>query len=94
MKDKMANEQLLTVADLATLLRRTEGAIRHDLSRNRGKLPNFIRIGRLVRFRKSAVRLWLDALEQSDSQNLGEIKRRPGRPKKAEQVARNDKGGR
>lgn len=83
-------EKLLTVKTLAILLGRTEGAIRNDLSRKPQQLPPPIRIGGLVRWRKSDISNWLDLLAKRQHNCVVERpKRKRGRPTKAEQLERN-----
>ncbi len=82
-------QKLLTVKTLAILLGRTEGAIRNDLSRKPQQLPPPIRIGGLVRFRQPDVDNWLDTLAKKQHGCINEhLKRRRGRPTKAEQMKR------
>ena len=50
-------DEMLTVRDMASLLRITTRAV--HAQRSRGKLPNPIRIGRLVRWRRAEVERWL-----------------------------------
>lgn len=50
-----------------------------------GDLPPVVRIGRLPRFAVADVERWLDAKREQPAR---ELRRRPGRPTMAEQIAR------
>ena len=80
-------EKLLTVKALAIILDRSEGAIRNDLSRNPERLPCPLALpGRFVRFHPSDVLAWLDGIERKEKKVVTALKRRRGRPTKAEQI--------
>ncbi len=77
-------EKLLTPAELAQLLGVAVQTIYNRLHEGR-PLPPCVRIGRLPRF--TDVEAWLAALPMQN-QPASPTKRRPGRPTKAEQIAR------
>ncbi len=83
-------EQLLTPKTLAAALGLAEQTIynRHSTG---GDLPAVIKLGRLLRFRPTDVEAWLERRQQPTalvSPSMPLVARRPGRPTKAEQIAR------
>lgn len=88
----MSLEKLLTVDDLALILDRAPGTIKNQHSKHPYKLPPVCRIpgaGRLL-WRREDVDRWLqqhvvrlDVIAPTGPA----IKRKPGRPRKSEQIA-------
>jgi len=83
-------EQLLTPKTLATTLGLAEQTIynRHSTG---GDLPPVIKLGRLLRFRPADVEAWIESRLRPTVPIFSEatpVTRRPGRPTKAEQIAR------
>lgn len=84
-------EQLLTPKTLAAMLGLAEQTIynRHSTG---GDLPSVTKLGRLLRFRLVDVEVWLECKRQNVTQQCTAespmLARRPGRPTKAEQIAR------
>ena len=54
-------------------------------------LPPAVKIGRLLRFRESDIKIWIAAQVESPTPLLAQPVRRRGRPTKADQVARGEK---
>lgn len=81
-------ERLLSPKELANILGLAEQTIynRHSTG---GELPPSIKLGRLLRFRPSEVDVWLTSQKRPATRPNPEpaLKRRPGRPTKAEQLA-------
>ncbi len=86
-------ERLLTTKDLADLTGLSVQTI-YNRHSNGGSLPDCLNLGGRLRFRQRDVDTWLDALyEKRQPQAIAadcpnSTPRRPGRPTKAEQVAR------
>lgn len=86
-------ERLLTTKDLANLTGLSVQTI-YNRHSNGGLLPDCLNLGGRLRFRQRDVDTWLDALyEKRQPQPIAtgcpdSTTRRPGRPTKAEQVAR------
>jgi predicted DNA-binding transcriptional regulator AlpA len=79
--------KLLTPAELAGLLGLATQTIynRHSAG---ASLPLCVRIGRVIRFPQSGIESWIAAqAEPTHPVPVGQM-RRPGRPTKAEQIAR------
>lgn len=55
-------DQLLTVEDVAGFIKRSVGSLNKDRLKSTG--PPFVKLGRLVRYRKSALIEWLEQREQ------------------------------
>lgn len=81
--------RLLTVDDLAVILRKHPASIRNDLSRAPGRLPPRLQLGSKRAFwLESSVVAWLHSRQEPiASADLTPAKRR-GRPTKAEQARR------
>lgn len=88
----MSLEKLLTVADLAEILGRSTGTIKNQHSKNPSRLPPVCRIpgaGRLL-WRREDVERWLQQhVVRLDQPFPRSEKRKPGRPRKSETLARN-----
>ena len=54
-------------------------------------LPPAVKIGRLLRFRESDIKIWIAAQVENPALLLAQPVRRRGRPTKAEQIARGKK---
>jgi len=86
-------ERLLTAQDLAAVTGLALQTI-YNRHSNGGSLPDCLNLGGRLRFRQRDVDVWLDTLyEQRQPQPIAtgcpnSTPRRPGRPTKAEQVAR------
>lgn len=83
-------EQLLTPKTLAAALGLAEQTI-YNRHSSGGDLPPVIKLGRLLRFRPADVEVWLECRQQLTapvSTSAPLVARRPGRPTKAEQIAR------
>lgn len=84
-------QQLLTPQTLAAMLGLAVQTIynRHSTG---GDLPRVTKLGRLLRFRPTDVEVWLEGQQENIVQQstaaLSMLARRPGRPTKAEQIAR------
>ena len=90
----MSLEKLLTVDDLALILDRAPGTIKNQHSKNPSRLPPVCRIpgAKRLLWRREDVERWLQLyVVQLDTIDLaGPVtKRKPGRPRKSEQVVRN-----
>lgn len=87
----MSLEKLLTVTDLAEILGRSTGTIKNQHSKNPSRLPPVCRIpgaGRLL-WRREDVDRWLQQhVVRLDEPVLRPEKRKPGRPRKSETIAR------
>lgn len=87
----MSLEKLLTVDDLALILDRAPGTIKNQHSKHPYKLPPVCRIpgaGRLL-WRREDVERWLQQhVVQLDQPFPRSEKRKPGRPRKSETLAR------
>lgn len=87
----MSLDKLLTVDDLALILDRAPGTIKNQHSKQPYKLPPVCRIpgaGRLL-WRPEDVERWLQQhVVQLDEPVLRPEKRKPGRPRKSETIAR------
>lgn len=89
----MSLEKLLTVDDLALILDRAPGTIKNQHSKNPSKLPPVCRIpgAKRLLWRRADVESWLQLyvvrLDLIDSDGLV-ARRKPGRPRKPEQLAR------
>lgn len=88
----MPLEKLLTVDDLALILDRAPGTIKNQHSKQPYKLPPVCRIpgaGRLL-WRREDVERWLQQhVVRLDQPFPRSEKRKPGRPRKSETLARN-----
>ena len=88
----MSLEKLLTVDDLAKILGRSAGTIKNQHSQHPYKLPPVCRIpgaGRLL-WRREDVDRWLQQhVVRLNDPVLSPEKRKPGRPRKSETLARN-----
>lgn len=88
------NEAVLDAVDLSKLLHRSPATIRADISRRPWTLPPAIRLGARTLWLLSTVIEWLKARERPLDQKkpepfyAAEIRRKRGRPTKAEQVAK------
>lgn len=85
-------QKLLTPAELAGLLGLATQTIynRHSTG---ASLPPCVRIGRVIRFPESGVEAWVAALvEKPRGLPVFQQNRRPGRPTKAQQIARRKEG--
>lgn len=79
---------LVSPAQLAAMLGLAPRTIYNRLHAG-GDLPPVVRIGRLPRFAVADVQAWVDAKRGiSVPQPAEPPRRRPGRPRKAEQIAR------
>jgi len=81
-------DALLSPKDLAAFLGIAEQTVynRHSAG---GSLPSALKLGRLLRFRPSDVETWLEQQHQPEADiPTSKTPRRPGRPTKAEQIAR------
>lgn len=84
--------KLLTPAELAGLLGLATQTIynRHSAG---ASLPPCVRIGRLVRFPQSGIEDWIAAQAETPARKaIRQQCPRPGRPTKAEEVARRQRG--
>ncbi|WP_121306994.1 helix-turn-helix domain-containing protein [Paraburkholderia sp. BL17N1] len=83
-------EHLLTPKALAAALGLAEQTI-YNRHSNGGDLPTCIKLGRLLRFRPGDVEVWLakqlSATEEPAPKEQAHMRRRRGRPTKAEQIA-------
>lgn len=80
-------DTLMTIEQLAELLHCSPHTLRCNASRAPYRLPPLLRIGGRVLFRSAAVQMWL--LEQETEAAPPHIPgRRRGRPRNAEQLAR------
>ena len=79
--------KLLTVAELADLLSMAQQTIynRHSTG---GSLPPCVRLGRALRFPSAQVAEWIEQQTEVSAPVVHNEPRRPGRPTKAEQIAR------
>ena len=59
-----ADDVLLTEAEVAEMLRVSQRTVRRW--RNEGSGPPALRVGRRIRYRRSAVEAWLDRRGQAD----------------------------
>lgn len=84
-------KHLLTVADMATLLSRSESAVRQMNWRK--QLPSPLRQGRRLYWRAVDINKWLETLSHELSDLRPLEKRGRGRPSKREQLARQRAGG-
>jgi len=77
-----AMPDLLTISDLAALLKRSEGTIRNDLSRNPAAVPPSVTPPgtRCRRWRRADVLAWLEGLPNDPKP--GAVAPRRGRPRK------------
>ncbi len=86
-------ERLFTVMDLAELTGLAVQTI-YNRHSNGGSLPECLNLGGRLRFRQRDVDAWLDAQYEKNrpkpitTDRLDFTPRRPGRPTKAEQIAR------
>ena len=62
-----ASEQVLTAGEVAALLRVTKGWLYAET--RAGRIPH-LRLGRYVRYRRSAIERWLDGLEEGSLRPL------------------------
>lgn len=89
-------DKLLDIYDLSEWLGRSPATIKSDLSRCPQTLPPGIKIGREWRWRPEDVIRWIDnKARQAWDKHLGQTlhvepspPRRPGRPTKAEEIAK------
>ncbi|WP_420493172.1 helix-turn-helix transcriptional regulator [Sedimenticola hydrogenitrophicus] len=75
--------KLLSIQDVSCLLGMTEAAVRQSIHRGEAgrRVPPFIRLGRMVRFRQDDVDAWLKSLTPTVGPD-NKRKRGPGRPRK------------
>jgi predicted DNA-binding transcriptional regulator AlpA len=84
-------KKLLTPAELAGLLGLAPQTI-YNRHSGGASLPPCVRIGRLVRFPLDGVEAWIAAQAEQPLVPPPPQARRPGRPTKAEQIARRQGG--
>lgn len=76
--DFMLDDELLDASMLASVLKMKPGTVLAYNSKEPSRLPPSIKLGRLVRWRKSDVTRWLADLDTGQMP----VKRAPGRPRK------------
>lgn len=81
------NPLLISPAELGSLVGLAPQTIYNRISTG-GDLPSILRIGRLPRFAIADVQAWIDAKRTVVAPAPAPVRRRPGRPTKAEQIAR------
>lgn len=83
------NPLLISPAELGKLVGLATRTIYNRIN-ERGDLPPVLRLGRLPRFALYDVHAWIDAKRTSvaATATAAPARRRPGRPTKAEQIAR------
>ena len=65
-------QRQLDVADLALVLRTTEGALRMRLHRSPQTLPPFYRVGRAFRWNPETVRDWIERQTRTTAADIAE----------------------
>lgn len=83
-------DRLLSPLELSRILGFAEQTIYNRKAQGM-PLPPYIRVGRFLRFRESEVKAWIDSLAEATPQPAPVVlaaQRRPGRPTKAEEIAK------
>lgn len=83
------NPLLITPTELASLIGLAPRTIYNRINTS-GDLPPVLRLGRLPRFALTDVQAWIDAKRPATAAAPDLARRRPGRPTKAEQIARRE----
>ena len=83
----MANSQLLSRNEVAARLAMSPGALSVHVSRRSwDKVPRPAKIGGVFKWREEDVTSWIDRQFELSAQEVDKAKRRPGRPRKGEEV--------
>lgn len=78
---------LITPTELGTLVGLASRTIYNRINTG-GDLPPILRLGRLPRFSLADVQAWIESKRTAPTSAPSPARRRPGRPTKAEQIAR------